>query len=396
MVLQVGFKCAEDEDDLTRFDSSDIEFDEFCHILLNDITLQKRLAAFQTNWSTVYRPGYLKTPIHKKRKLSALEDFLSGSFAGIVTTIVGHRTSQHLLLFCACVCAILIFFCGSAFDTVKVRLQTQSLTLPTASSTAVEPKGALARSSMWQAIKQGGLYKGVWSPMFSIPLVNAIVFATYEQCKKMLLRHKDQSSTLSEGQLAFCGGIAGLASCSVVSPVELIRTRLQIQGSTGNPQYRGSLDCAKQILRTEGIRGLGRGMFATIARDVPSYVAQFYVYEGLKRALTPEGQSVENLPTKYLLLAGGLGGTAGWLVSYPIDNIKSNLQVAPPGTYKRHSWIPDGGLIDCFRRTVQQRSAAALFTGLVPCLLRAFPVNACAYATYEFSSKFFAEKRLFD
>ena len=89
---QVGVKCAEDEHDTTRFDSSDIEFDEFCHILLNDISLQKRLASFQTNWSTVYRPGYLKTPIHKKRKLSPLEDFLSGSWAGVVTTLVGHRT----------------------------------------------------------------------------------------------------------------------------------------------------------------------------------------------------------------------------------------------------------------------------------------------------------------
>jgi solute carrier family 25 carnitine/acylcarnitine transporter 20/29 len=112
-------------------------------------------------------------------------------------------------------------------------------------------------------------------------------------------------------------------------------------------------------------------------------------------AFTAEGQSIDNLPTKYLLLAGGLGGTAGWLISYPIDNIKTNLQVAPPGTYKRHRWLPDGGLIDCFRKTLQQRSIAGLFNGLVPCLLRAFPVNACAYAAYEFSSKFLQKNHFF-
>jgi hypothetical protein len=50
------------------------------------------------------------------------------------------------------------------------------------------------------------------------------------------------------------------------------------------------------------------GMFATVIRDVPAYIAQFYVYEGLKRAFTPEGQSVDSLKTKYVLLAGGLGG----------------------------------------------------------------------------------------
>ena len=50
-----------------------------------------KFASFQSNWSNVLRPGYLKTPIHRREKLSALEDFLAGSFAGIVTTLVGHR-----------------------------------------------------------------------------------------------------------------------------------------------------------------------------------------------------------------------------------------------------------------------------------------------------------------
>ena len=260
--FQVGLKCAEDEDELTKFSSADIEFDEFCHILLHDIELQKKLASFQTNWNTVYRPGYLKTPIHKKRKLSALEDFIAGSFSGIVTTLVGHP-----------------------FDTVKVRLQTGAVSAAAQAALAGEGGGSFfQRSLMMQAVKQGGLYKGIASPLCSIPFVNAIVFATYEQCKWFLLRKAEHGATLNERQLAYCGGVAGFVSCSVVSPVELVRSRLQVQGTgSAAAQYKGSFDCAKQILKTEGIRGLGRGMVATIVRDVPSYVAQFYVYEGLKR-----------------------------------------------------------------------------------------------------------------
>ena len=133
-------------------------------------------------------------------------------------------------------------------------------------------------------------------------------------------------------------------------------------------------------------------MAATIIRDVPAYIAQFYVYEGLKRALTPEGKSVDSLPTRYLLLAGGLGGTAGWLLTYPQDIIKSKLQVAPVGTYAKHRWLPDGGFLDCYRQTLRTSSFTGLFTGLTPCLLRAFPVNACAFAAYEMSSRFFQER----
>lgn len=50
-----------------------------------------KLESFKSTWNNVLRPGLLKTPIHKKEKLSAFEDFIAGSFAGIITTVVGHR-----------------------------------------------------------------------------------------------------------------------------------------------------------------------------------------------------------------------------------------------------------------------------------------------------------------
>lgn len=128
-------------------------------------------------------------------------------------------------------------------------------------------------------------------------------------------------------------------------------------------------------------------MFATILRDVPSYFAQFYVYEGLKMAFTPEGKSVNNLSTNALLLAGGLGGVAAWTVTFPVDVVKTRLQTAPYGVYTPHKWIPDGGLIDCWRKTAAEQGSLALWKGLVPCLARAFPVNACAFFAYEFCSK---------
>ena len=46
-------------------------------------------------------------------------------------------------------------------------------------------------------------------------------------------------------------------------------------------------------------------------RDVPSFVAQFYVYESLKRAFLRDGETTDQLSTGHLLLAGGLGGVAG-------------------------------------------------------------------------------------
>jgi len=92
-----------------------LEFYQFLSILADENPEEhtRSLSASWTlstsSWATVLRPGLLKTPILKRRKLTAVEDFLAGSYAGFITTLVGHP-----------------------FDTIKVRMQTSSqvLTLP--------------------------------------------------------------------------------------------------------------------------------------------------------------------------------------------------------------------------------------------------------------------------
>lgn len=51
----------------------------------------------------------------------------------------------------------------------------------------------------------------------------------------------------------------------------------------------------------------------------------------------------------------------------PPDVIKSRIQAAPAGTYK--------GFMDCAGKIVSQEGPQALFKGLGPALLRAFPVK---------------------
>ena len=70
------------------------------------------------------------------------------------------------------------------------------------------------------------------------------------------------------------GAFAGLANSMIVGPVELIKCKMQDH----RLNFSTSKDCLNHVIKTEGIRGLFKGMFATVSREVPGYAGQFAVY----------------------------------------------------------------------------------------------------------------------
>ena len=94
------------------------------------------------------------------------------------------------------------------------------------------------------------------APLASTPLVNAVVFAGYENAKKIIASLSAQPAQvknsksgggdedshmpvkLSLSQLGLCGGMAGVMACTIVAPIEMIRIRMQVQSSI-KPLYKG-------------------------------------------------------------------------------------------------------------------------------------------------------------
>uniref|UniRef100_A0A8B9PZU1 Uncharacterized protein n=1 Tax=Apteryx owenii TaxID=8824 RepID=A0A8B9PZU1_APTOW len=71
-------------------------------------------------------------------------------------------------------------------------------------------------------------------------------------------------SQLSVPSLFIAGSAAGAIQCVICCPMELAKTRMQLQG-TGEyklktKNYKNSLDCLIKIYRKEGLRGINRGM----------------------------------------------------------------------------------------------------------------------------------------
>lgn len=66
------------------------------------------------------------------------------------------------------------------------------------------------------------------------------------------------------------GSAAGAAQSVICSPMELIKTRLQIQNDYPIAiKHKSPLDCLRHIYNTERIRGVFKGFGITITRDIP-------------------------------------------------------------------------------------------------------------------------------
>mmetsp|Transcript_11440 Transcript_11440/g.12990 ORF Transcript_11440/g.12990 Transcript_11440/m.12990 type:complete len:95 (+) Transcript_11440:256-540(+) len=91
--------------------------------------------------------------------------------------------------------------------------------------------------------------------------------ASYEFCKRMLGVKNEDEFTFKQSLLS--GMFAGFVNSFVISPVELVKCRLQVQtGKKSSQYYKGPLDCTKKVITEEGFKTLlTSGLIATIFRE---------------------------------------------------------------------------------------------------------------------------------
>ncbi|CAF2381291.1 unnamed protein product [Rotaria sp. Silwood2] len=259
---------------------------------------------------------------------------------------------------------------GYPFDTVKVRLQTQTLSHRLYSGSLDCFVKIAKQESML------GFYKGMSSPMFGVALINGIVFSVQNFSKGLF----DNPDTYKA--LAVTGAIAGGVQAFICSPIELIKTRLQMQGigqqrklfALTTHLYNGPIDCLKKSYNRRGVRhGVMRGFSMTLARDVPSFAAYFPAWQFFVTHFSKTGKEAD-MPMYMSLMGGAFTGIAAWTVSYPFDVIKSRYQAARDHVYK-DVW-------DCAVKSLRTEGWRVFTRGFVPCTLRAIPTNAFTYPVY--------------
>uniref|UniRef100_A0A4W5NNX7 Mitochondrial ornithine transporter 1 n=1 Tax=Hucho hucho TaxID=62062 RepID=A0A4W5NNX7_9TELE len=271
---------------------------------------------------------------------------------------------------------------GQPFDTVKVKMQT----FP-----------SLYRGFLDCSLKTyrhdglRGLYQGSVPALLANVAENAVLFACYGTCQQLTRRvfGLEKGSHLSDLQNALSGSLASVFSSLVLCPTELVKCRMQavhemrMVGKTSLATHVGgssTWSVVRDILKTDGPQGLFQGMTSTWLREVPGYFLFFGGYEICRTLFTKPGQSKDELDAVPLLISGGVGGAAFWLAVYPIDSVKSRIQVLSMSGKQ-------AGFIRTLLCIIRTEGVPALYCGLTPTVLRAFPSNGALFLAYEWTRR---------
>lgn len=215
--------------------------------------------------------------------------------------------------------------------------------------------------------------------------IKSVQFAVNE----ITLLYLETNATIQSNllKMAIAGTLAGLLSSFVVSPIELVKIRMQAQNKSAQMKkdddnessnistqvYSNDFECAKYLIKHEGWRALFfHGLGITIIREIPSFAFYFVAYGLLARSSFAAQLGNHLAP----LVFGALAGWAMWIPTYPADIVKTLVQV-------QDSKGKMMGPTQITAQLYRSGGVKAFFDGLEPKLVRAAVKHAATFWVYE-------------
>ncbi|XP_057535572.1 uncharacterized protein LOC130813732 [Amaranthus tricolor] len=242
------------------------------------------------------------------------------------------------------------------------------------------PRTGSFRTSITIVRSEGfrALYRGFGTSLMGTIPARALYMTALEVTKSSVgsttIRLGVAEPTAAAIANAAAGVSAAVAAQLVWTPVDVVTQRLMVQNTRnciGNMKYANGIEGFKQIIKTDGLRGLYRGFGISILTYAPSNavwwasysVAQRLIWGGIGCYFCKRDNDPYKPDSKMVMVVQGMSaaiaGGASALITMPLDTIKTRLQVldseengrgkGPTVAQTLRNLVREGGWTACYR-----------------------------------------------
>eukprot|EP00775_Hariotina_reticulata_P002818 gene2818-3111_t len=231
---------------------------------------------------------------------------------------------------------------------------------------------------MQVVLHEGGLrelWRGTGPTVVRLSVGAGINFVALERLKHLVLDVLPHTSgQLGYLQAAAVGGLARAMSAAVMSPVTLVKTRMEY-GGPNHVSYKNTGHALMTIAATEGPKGLFRGLWPTVLTNAPFSALYYMLYTKMKSTLS-ESQQLQLHTTAINFVSGVCAATAATLLTQPTDVVRTRMQLGLPGT-------AGSDAISTLGRVLKSSGPQALLAGAGPRVLKRTLQTALVWTLYE-------------
>lgn len=224
------------------------------------------------------------------------------------------------------------------------------------------------------------LWRGL-PPTLVMAVPNTMIYFTlYDQLKVMYGFVEGEDNFWSP----MCAGTtARTVSITCISPIEMIRTKMQ---SRKEFSYKELVSVIKNAVQRGGVLSLWQGLGPTLLRDVPFSAVYWTGYEVLKSRFTEPGFMAS-------FSSGVLSGAMAALITTPFDVVKTHRQMELGElVFKDASSVKKLPFTFSLMFKLYRVSGwRSLFAGVSARVIKVAPACAVMISTYEYSKSFFRQ-----
>jgi ornithine carrier protein len=253
-------------------------------------------------------------------------------------------------------------------------------------------------------------------PVMGAMAENATLFVVYSQTQAFMRRHfpvrsegifNPTNAPLPLSQMAIAGGCAGAVTSFVLTPIELVKVRMQVQmisqeasalaaptSAAARTALPGPLQLFQSVLAQRGFKGLWLGQTGTFIREAGGSVAWFSAFEAVARAFIAKRQTSaspgriitkDDLSSAELMLAGACAGAGYTVVLFPADCIKSTIQTGDELAKGRK----DNSFLAVGKEIYRGKGLRGLYSGCGVTVVRSAPSSALIFWIYSLLERHF-------